>query len=453
MQPKNIRGARYILGRLQCWLYVMRRARQKNKYPLLRASGIYEAARMMNAIGIDRWIKWNGSYRQTLVTPLWPSPVYDRFLAKGGLNVDDPGDPNNRRWTDLAMVSITRKCSVGRCRHCSEAHNLGREDVVPIEKLHEVVRVLQERGTGVIALTGGEPFDAPERLLEIIEKGDKTKSEFRVYTTGKGVTAEWAKKLAAAGLDSVLISIDGYDSETHDLFRRKRGVFDRAMDAIRHFQDAGVFVFANVTLTKDLIRGDGLERLWGKMKEMEVPAIQMIEPKTCGGYFQDALDDLFTKEDIERTRDLVRRIRALPGDGPVIYWVDEEERHIGCRAGGMLLFHVDSVGNVAPCVFLPITFGNILEDDFETIFERMREATPDKAMSGCISNQLTPKMLKLFEQGHKVPISYELIQREFDSIYQSEEDYDREEPPDMKWRDKVETEDLVETVPDVPYGF
>jgi len=408
---------------------------------------------MMNAIGIDRWIEWNGSYRQTLVTPLWPSPVYDRFLAKGGLNVDDPGDPNNRCWTDLAMVSITRKCSVGRCRHCSEAHNLGREDVVPIEKLHEVVRVLQDRGTGVIALTGGEPFDAPERLVEIIEKGDKTKSEFRVYTTGKGVTAEWSQKLAAAGLDSVLISIDGYDSETHDLFRRKRGVFDRAMDAIRHFRNAGVFVFANVTLTRDLIKGDGLERLWGKMKEMDVPAIQMIEPKTCGGYFQDALDDLFTKEDIERTRDIVSRLRALPGDGPVIYWVDEEERHIGCRAGGMLLFHVDSVGNVAPCVFLPITFGNILEDDFETIFERMREATPDKAMSGCISNQLTPKMLKLFEQGHKVPISYELIKEEFDNIYHIEEDFDREEPPETKWRDKIESEEMVETAPDVPYGF
>ena len=440
MHPKTIRGPRYLLGRLQCWFYVMRRSRQPERFPLLRASGIYEAARMMNAIGIDRWIEWKGAYRQTLVTPLWPSPVYDRFLAKGGLNVDDPGTPNNRCWTDLAMVAITRKCSVGRCRHCSEAHNLGKEDVVPIEKLHEVVQVLQERGTGVIALTGGEPFDVPERLLEIIEKGDKTKSEFRVYTTGKGVTAEWAKKLAAAGLDSVLISIDGYDSETHDLFRRKRGVFDQAMDAIRYFQEAGVFVFANVTLTKELIRGDGLERLWGRMRELEVPAIQMIEPKTCGGYFEDALDELFTKEDIERTRDLVGQIRRIPGNGPVIYWVDEEERHIGCRAGGMLLFHVDSVGNVAPCVFLPITFGNILEDDFETIFERMRSATPDKAMSGCISNRLTPMMLKLYEQGHTVPIPYDLLVSEFEAIYENGSSHKSGGSPDAisKVREVVE---------------
>lgn len=437
MQPKTIRGIRYILGRVRCWFYVMRRARDKERFPLLRASGIYEAARMMNAIGVDRWIRWNGSYRQTLVTPLWPSPVYDRFLAKGGLNVDDPGDPDNRCWTDLAMVAITRQCSVGRCRHCSESHNLGREDVVPIEKLHEVVRVLQERGTGVIALTGGEPFDVPERLLEIVEKGDKNLSEFRVYTTGKGVTAEWAKRLAEAGLGSVLISIDGYDSETHDLFRRKKGVFDQAMEAIRHFQNAGVFVFANVTLTKGLIEGNGLFHLWRLMKEMGVPAIQMIEPKTCGGYFQDALDDLFTQADIERTRDLVRRIRAIPGDGPVFYWVDEEERRIGCRAGGMLLFHVDSVGNVAPCVFLPITFGNILEDDFETIFKRMRAATPDKTMSGCISNQLTPQLLKLYEQGHEIPIPYELLEREFEAIYHpnaSEESPD-ETPP---WERKTE---------------
>jgi len=395
----------------------MRRVFQPGKYPLLKMNGILQAARMMNGIGVDRWIKWGTSYRQTLVTPLWPSPVYDRFLAKGGLNVDTPGYANVRSWVDLAMISMTRKCSIGTCEHCSERYNLGREDVVPVEKLMETVDYLQERGAGVIAFTGGEPLDEPARLLTLLEHGDKTKSEFRLYTTGKGLTPELAKDLAAAGLSSVLISIDGFDAETYDSFRRKSGVFDQAVNAMKLFMDAGVFVFGNVTLSRDLVQGEGLQKLWELLRDLNVPAVQMIEPKTCGGYFKDSPDDLFRPEDIQRTREIVREIRKDPGDGPVIYWVDEEERAIGCRAGGMLLFHVDSVGNVQPCVFLPISFGNILEEDFGTIFERMRKISPDATHEGCMTGVLTPALQSLYKQGVKVPIPVEKVKAEYERLY------------------------------------
>jgi len=66
---------------------------------------------------------------------------------------------------------------------------------------------------------------------------------------------------------------------------------------------------------------------------------------------------------------------------------------------------------------------------------------------------LTPKMLKLFEQGHTVPIAYELIQQEFDEIYHPEVDSGHEDPPNPQWWDKEEDEVLVGASPDVPYGF
>jgi MoaA/NifB/PqqE/SkfB family radical SAM enzyme len=441
MKAKTVRHAAYHLMRLRCWAYVMRQALlHKKRFPLLRVSGLGEAAHMMNEIKIDRWIEWNGSYRQTLVTPLWPSPIYDRFLAKGGLNVDNPGDPKNRCWIDLAMVAMTRTCSIGTCEHCSERYNLGREEVVPIEKLHDVVEFLQERGTGVIAFTGGEPFDAPDRLLELVSRGDKEKSEFRVYTTGKGVTKAWAQGLANAGLHSALVSIDGYDAATHDRFRRKEGVFNQAIEAVEAFLDAGVFVFGNVTLSKGLVEGDGLERLWELLKSVGVPALQMIEPKTCGGYFKVTREDLFDGKDIRKTRETVERIRSYEDDGPVIYWVDEEERAIGCRAGGMLLFYVDSVGNVQPCVFLPISFGNILEEDFETIFERMRRATPDRTHKGCLSNIMTPALRKLMEQRERVPIPVERVLEEFERVYEYQVDPDFNPVSESSPEEEVERE-------------
>jgi len=447
MRASYVRGAKYHLKRLQCWAYVVRRVMQKGKYPLLSMSGLRQAASLMDQIKIDRWIHWRGAYRQTLVTPVWPSPIYDRMLAKGGMNVDTPGDVNVRSWVDLAMVSMTRYCSIGTCEHCSERYNLGRHEVVSMEKLHEVVHYLQERGAGVIAFTGGEPFDKPERLLELLEEGDPNKSEFRVYTTGKGVTPEWARRLEKAGLHSALVSIDGYDAETHDKFRRKEGVFNQAVEAMKTFMDAGVFVFGNVTLSRPLVQGDGLMKMWELLHDLGVPAIQMIEPKTCGGYFKDALGSLFNAADIRRTREIVNQIRKRSEDGPVIYWVDEEERAIGCRAGGMLLFHVDSVGNVQPCVFLPITFGNIMEEDFGTIFERMRKATPDRTNKGCISNLMTPTLKKLFEQRVKVPVPFEMVAEEFERVYgikfEKALEEQRESEETTEDEERVEEEELV----------
>ena len=46
---------------------------------------------------------------------------------------------------------------------------------------------------------------------------------------------------------------------------------------------------------------------------------------------------------------------------------------LGCCCGGIDRFYVGANGDVQPCEFVNISFGNLAEVPFETAYERMRQ--------------------------------------------------------------------------------
>ncbi|MPN31203.1 hypothetical protein SDC9_178677 [bioreactor metagenome] len=47
---------------------------------------------------------------------------------------------------------------------------------------------------------------------------------------------------------------------------------------------------------------------------------------------------------------------------------------LGCCAGAIDRFYIGAAGDVQPCEFVNLSFGNLNEVDFETAYLRMREA-------------------------------------------------------------------------------
>ena len=68
-------------------------------------------------------------------------------------------------------------------------------------------------------------------------------------TGGRGITEERAKIARLAGLDSASVSIDGLEA-THDRLRGVPGSFRAALDAMRHFREAGVRVACNTQINR-----------------------------------------------------------------------------------------------------------------------------------------------------------------------------------------------------------
>jgi hypothetical protein len=49
------------------------------------------------------------------------------------------------------------------------------------------------------------------------------------------------------------------------------------------------------------------------------------------------------------------------------------------------MVYVDAFGQVSPCVFVPMTFGNVMEQPVETIFAGMKQLFPTE--NGCFINK------------------------------------------------------------------
>jgi hypothetical protein len=87
--------------------------------------------------------------------------------------------------------------------------------------------------------------------------------------------------------------------------------------------------------------------------------------------------------------------------------------------GGHTHLHIDSTGHVAPCVFLPISFGNILDETFTDIYKRMRAAIPRPLPKECPSLFLADTIRSLKDQGVTLPMPYETLEKEWTQMFES----------------------------------
>ena len=157
------------------------------------------------------------------------------------------------------------------------------------------------------------------------------------------------------------------------------------------------------------------------MKSLNVGFIQLLEPRPVGGYLQNGNDALLADSDRNILMQFFEEGNSKKQfrDYPIIYYVAHAEspEQAGCMMGGLFHFHIDSKGNVNPCVFLPVSFGNIMEESFEAIFARMREAVPRPLHVKCPSLLLEGVIRRELEKTNSMPVPYESIKAEWDMMY------------------------------------
>ena len=389
------------------------------RYPLfsLKAVMMFKKNR---AFGIHKIPKFEGKYYTAIFrVPRWPSKVYDRMVAGGGLNLGASGT-HKKTQIDAVFLGISQSCSY-KCEHCYEQYNLMEKKPIPTDRWSVIIDEIQRLGTSIIVLSGGEPIQEYDRTLALLKNGNKELSDFHIQTSGHNVTYEKAQSLKSAGLAAAGISLDDYRPEVHDSFRGFEGAFKNSIDAIRNFGNAGIFPYVNVTLRKELINSGGLWKLLELARRAGAGVIQLLEPKPCGGYTYKSNDILLSDEEKKivtaffRDANQNKKYRGFPFVAYLHYY--ERPEHFGCLMGGLSHFYIDTQGYVQPCVFLPVSFGNILREDFQTIFQRMRKAVPHALHRECAAQHLIEAIRKERIQGNSAPISYAALKNDWKEMY------------------------------------
>jgi GeoRSP system radical SAM/SPASM protein len=301
--------------------------------------------------------------------------------------------------SDLLSAPLTVNWSLSyQCNFtCSHCYSRELETVMlPPADIRNVVDLLAEKGVVFINFGGGEPLLLDD-LYNITAYAVSRGLKVTMNTNGWLLDAPAAGRIAKTGFHSVGISIDSPRAQVHDRFRNREGSFDRALEALDNLKETGVKSTVSCVINKgnlanwqgmiDLCRDHGARTLYlhnykcsgmGQVNRDELD----LTPDEWSAFYTEAL------EIREGLSDLVISfddpiMAALPG-----YHAEGAVKGSTC---GKLSLHIEPDGGVTPCGFIPVTIGNILTDDFDSIWfdspvlEKMRSKTPTGKCSGCAS--------------------------------------------------------------------
>jgi MoaA/NifB/PqqE/SkfB family radical SAM enzyme len=197
------------------------------------------------------------------------------------------------------------------------------------------------------------------------------------------------------------------------------------MHALRVFREAGIFTYVNLCATPSMIRAGDLGRYAELVRDLGVGFIQLLEPRPCGGYLGAPPDVLLTENDRQQLLHFFRQIntRKEHRHCPIVHYVAyaESPAQRGCMMGGLSHLYIDSRGNVNPCVFLPVTFGNIMEENFANIYPRMRAAIPRPLHQECPSLRLQSTLRKKMGDGCGMPVPHRAIENEWQAMFRDDQ--------------------------------
>lgn len=142
---------------------------------------------------------------------------------------------------------LTLKCDQ-LCTHCGSRAGDARQKELTTAEALDVVRQLAEQGAREVVLIGGEAYLHPG-FLDVVAALKAAGVRPMMTTGGRGVTAELARDMAAAGMIAVSVSVDGI-GETHDLFRAAKGSFASATAALGYLKAAGLTTAVNTNVNR-----------------------------------------------------------------------------------------------------------------------------------------------------------------------------------------------------------
>ena len=271
------------------------------------------------------------------------------------------GKQRGFRIIDLA---ITYRCNQF-CQHCS-AHPLIQD--APTLTLEEYRRIAAEAETLDLLswnITGGEALlvDWLEDLIPILKPEIHYIS---VQSNCMALSEKRARRLAKLGVNCITTSLDSVHPEEHDTFRGVAGAYQKTLEGISNARRAGMQVLVGGTVTHQNIRSQDLRRLIEKANdEGAIFLYNLAVP--CGKWTTNS-DVILRGHDREYLRQLLARYPKSSTDHEV------GRNAIGCPAG-MEKMYITPYGDVIPCPFIHVRFGNVKEASLPEIVKRMRSVS------------------------------------------------------------------------------
>lgn len=275
----------------------------------------------------------------------------------------------------VMLIDPTSACNL-RCTGCWAAE-YGHKNNLTFDEIDSIITQAKELGTHFFMYTGGEPLMRKNDIIKICEKHHDC--AFHAFTNGTLVDEQFCKEMVRVGNLSLSISLEGFE-EVNDS-RRGKGDFKKVMEAMDLLNKHGLIYGTSICYTSknyETVTSDEF--------------LDLIIEKGCRytWYFHympvgnDASVELLpTKEQREYMYKRVREIRGPEGGKPIFAmdFQNDGEYVGGCIAGGRCYLHINSNGDVEPCVFIHYSGANIRDKSLleclkQPLFMKYKENQP-----------------------------------------------------------------------------
>jgi MoaA/NifB/PqqE/SkfB family radical SAM enzyme len=298
------------------------------------------------------------------------SIAFGRFITEHLLRKD--AGPSH------AQIGLTNACPQN-CTYCYNKNRSG--NVMDTSTILKLIQELKRMGVFWLGFTGGEPL-LNKNIVKITGSvGDGC--AVKLFTTGCTLTKKLAEDLKRAGLYSVSVSLDHWDAKVHDRVRAYEGAFQTALKAIGIFQDiGGIDVGVSAVLSAEMIRNGETKEFLAFLRTLNVHEAWLSEAKPSIPNLWDHVDVI---REEERKQLVALQDRYNTSGAMTVNYLGhfEGKEHFGCCAGHKMLY-IDAFGLVSPCVFIPMTYGDVRKRKIGEIVSEMKSHFPTE--SRCFIN-------------------------------------------------------------------
>lgn len=295
----------------------------------------------------------------------------------------------------VVVWDITYACNL-KCKHCYANARKPLENELTTEEAKQAIDRLDRVSVPIIAFSGGEPLVRKD-IFELTKYAHDKSIYVAVATNGTLITKSKAREMKAAGIQFTQISLDGASAETHDRFRGIQGAYEKTIQGIKNCVEEGFFV--NIATTATHYNCQEIPKIIDLCESLGVNWFMIYNFVPTGRGEFIAENDLTPEEREELLKALWKKLKsgckvnmlstapqfarvtleAEIGEGKKIVpthfanpalsgkLVNIAEFIGGCGCGRFYCA-IRPNGNIEPCVFFPLTVGNIKEDDFEDLW-------------------------------------------------------------------------------------
>ena len=253
----------------------------------------------------------------------------------------------------IILFDPTSACNMN-CKGCWSAE-YGHRSSLTLDEMRSIVDQGTELGTHVYMMTGGEPLIRKDDIITLAKENPNCM--FLCYTNATMIDDDFCKTMKELGNLTVAVSIEGDELSTDE--RRGKGAYAHAIKALDLMKSYGLIYGASICYTSLNVEKVTADDFTDLMVEKGVRFAFYFNYMPVG---HDADTSLIPTPDQRiHMYTWLREVRNSKSGKPMFFmdFQDDAEYVGGCIAGGRNYFHINSEGDMEPCVFVHFSDSNI----------------------------------------------------------------------------------------------